>query len=71
MKSIRLPVSTPPLVVELVNGRRIMSDGSHRFVAAILRGDSEFHAYVLRPGSDFSEQTDWAELASPWNRIAR
>lgn len=46
-----------PLVVELVSGRRIMSDGNHRFVAAMLRGDVEFQTYVLRPGSDLSEQT--------------
>lgn len=60
-----------PLVVDLVSGRRIMSDGSHRFVAAMLRGDNEFQAYVLRPGIDLSEQTNWAELANPWNQITK
>lgn len=57
-----------PLIVELVSGRRIISDGNHRYVAAMLRGDTEFQAFVLRPGSDLSEQTDWAELARPWHR---
>lgn len=58
-----------PLVVELVSGRRIMSDGNHRYVAAMLRGDIEFQTFVLLPGSDLSEETDWAELARPWHRF--
>lgn len=60
-----------PLVVELVSGRRIMSDGNHRFVAAMLRGDAEFQTYILRPGSDLSEQTDWAEINQPWHPIGK
>lgn len=60
-----------PLAVDLVNGRRIMSDGNHRFVAALLRGDSEFRAYVLRPGNDMSEQTDWTKLTLPWHRLLK